>query len=471
MDKSNNVEQFINDPTGFFEESGYAAQHIPADELRDLQLGGLKLRFEALRDKVAVLKAVADKAEIEKIDHLDDAASLLFPHTVYKSYPISLLEKSRFDQLTKWLGRLTTVDVSKVDVSHCESIDDWLEALELQTDLRVLNSSGTTGAMSFLPRTAKESERHFRTIRMSLADAVDPEGKRNSSDDYYHVVYLGYSEGRGGMQRVQKGFAKYMAGSAERYHSLYTGRMSSDVMFLAARMRAAAARGETLTLNISPALKARRAEFEEGQKNVGVALSKLFDELIVNLQDERVFLFGTSSHVYDIAREGLSRGLRNVFAPGSIVHTGGGAKGVVLPPDWEKQVEEFAGVPRLINSYGMSELMSHNYLCDFDRYHFQPWLIPYILEPDDGTPLPREGVQTGRAAFFDLAASAYWGGFVSGDEVTIDWTQCKCGRTTPHIAKTIQRYSEKKGGDDKISCAAADEAHSSAADFLISAMN
>jgi hypothetical protein len=305
---------------------------------------------------------------------------------------------------------------------------------------------------------------------MTLADAVDPEGRRNASDDFYHVVYLGYPIGRSGLHRVQQGFATYMAGSPERYHSLYAGRMSSDVMFLAARMRAAAARGEALTLNISPALKARRAEFEESQRNVGAALAKLFNELIVNLQNERVFLFGTSNHVYEIAREGLSRGLKNVFAPGSIIHTGGGAKGVVLPADWEKQVEAFAGVPRLINVYGMSELMSNNYLCDFDRYHFQPWLIPYVLDPDDGTPLPREGVQTGRAAFFDLAASAYWGGFVSGDEVSIDWTPCKCGRTTPHIAKALQRYSDKKGGDDKISCAAADEAHESAADFLLSAL-
>jgi hypothetical protein len=240
-------------------------------------------------------------------------------------------------------------------------------------------------------------------------------------------------------------------------------------MFLAARMRAAAARGESPVLNISPALKARRAEFEESQKNVGAALSNLFNELIVTLQNKRVFLFGTTGHVYEIAREGLSRGLKNVFAPGSIVHTGGGAKGAVLPADWEAQIQEFSGVPKIINSYGMSELMAANYLCELDRYHIQPWLIPFILEPDDGTPLPREGVQTGRAAFFDLAASAYWGGFVSGDEVTIDWTPCKCGRTTPHIAKTVQRYSEKKGGDDKISCAAADEAHGSAADLLLTA--
>lgn len=472
MDFSNSVEFFINDPASYFDHSGHAAQHVPPDELYDLQLAGLKKRFSDLRDRIPVLTAVADKANIHEITKLDDAAALLFPHTVYKSYPISLLEKSRFDQLTKWLSRLTTVDLTIVDLSGINTIDDWLEALELQTELRVLNSSGTSGTMSFLPRTLKECNRHFSTIRMSLDDAAvaaDPTGERTAADEFYHLVYLGYAEGRGGIQRVLKGFIKYIAGSEERFTPLYQGRMSSDVMFLAARMRAATARGEMLTLNISPALKARRAEFEESQKNVGTALTKLFNETIENLQGKRVFLFGTTNHVYEIAREGLSRGLKHVFAPGSIVHTGGGAKGAVLPSDWEEQIQEFSGVPKLINSYGMSELMSANYLCERDRYHLQPWLIPFVLEPDEGTPLPREGVQTGRAAFFDLAASAYWGGFVSGDEVTIDWTPCKCGRTTPHISKFVQRYSDKKGGDDKISCAAADEAHGSAADFLISA--
>ena len=52
---------------------------------------------------------------------VEDAARLLFPHTVYKSYPPALLEKNRFDRMTQWLGRLTTVDLSGDDVKLLQS--------------------------------------------------------------------------------------------------------------------------------------------------------------------------------------------------------------------------------------------------------------------------------------------------------------------------------------------------------------
>jgi hypothetical protein len=50
--------------------------------------------------------------------------------------------------------------------------------------------------------------------------------------------------------------------------------------------------------------------------------------------------------------------------------------------------------------------------------------------------------------------------------VTAHWTACPCGRTSPHIERGIERYSEKQGGDDKITCAASDDAHRAALEFL-----
>ena len=76
---------------------------------------------------------------------------------------------------------------------------------------------------------------------------------------------------------------------------------------------------------------------------------------------------------------------------------------------------------------------------------------------------------TGRAAFFDLAAETRWGGFISGDEITVNWEdECPCGRKSQFIEGTIERYSDKRGGDDKISCAATENAHKEAMDFLTS---
>ena len=77
----------------------------------------------------------------------------------------------------------------------------------------------------------------------------------------------------------------------------------------------------------------------------------------------------------------------------------------------------------------------------------------------------------GLAAFYDLLAETYWGGFVSGDEITVNWTDpCPCGQTTVHIARQVERYGLQRGGDDKISCAAAADAHDAALRYLTDAL-
>jgi hypothetical protein len=53
---------------------------------------------------------------------------VLYNHTVFKSYPMSLLEKNRFDLLTRWFDRLTPIDLSHFDAAKCEGIDDWMTA-------------------------------------------------------------------------------------------------------------------------------------------------------------------------------------------------------------------------------------------------------------------------------------------------------------------------------------------------------
>ena len=119
----------------------------------------------------------------------------------------------------------------------------------------------------------------------------------------------------------------------------------------------------------------------------------------------------------------------------------------------------------------MSEVMAGNKLCAEDRFHIEPWAILFVLDPDTGAPLPREGIQTGRAAFYDLLAETYWGGFVSGDEITVNWTDpCPCGKTTVHMARQVERYGLQHGGDDKISCAAAADAHDAALRYLTDAL-
>jgi hypothetical protein len=114
----------------------------------------------------------------------------------------------------------------------------------------------------------------------------------------------------------------------------------------------------------------------------------------------------------------------------------------------------------------MSESISQLPGCDHGNYHPLPHHIPFILDPDTGNPLPRTGQQTGRYAFYDLLAESYWGGFLTGDEVTGIWGDCPCGREGLYIHPTIARFSDKSGEDDKITCAGAADAHERALEFL-----
>jgi hypothetical protein len=44
---------------------------------------------------------------------------------------------------------------------------------------------------------------------------------------------------------------------------------------------------------------------------------------------------------------------------------------------------------------------------------------------------------------------------------------CACGRQGPYLESTIRRFSEAQGGDDKINCAGAPEAHDRAMEYLL----
>jgi hypothetical protein len=195
----------------------------------------------------------------------------------------------------------------------------------------------------------------------------------------------------------------------------------------------------------------------------------LFMDRLAELRGQRVMMFGTLSVFYDMAVAAEARGLVGMFAPDSLIAMGGGNKGRDLPDGWEETLFRFLGRP-VRNSYGMTE-MSGGALraCDQGHYHLPPWVIPFLLDPESGEQAPRHGTHRGRFGFFDTMAGSYWGGFLSGDEVTLQWGDeepCGCGRSGPFLHPAIRRYSDKEGGDDKVTCAGAPEAQDRAIDFL-----
>ncbi len=460
--------RMANDPPAYFGYSAKAAHELPRAEIEAMQLAALQDRFASLNGRVAVLTAAAGEQGITGFARLDDGARLLFPHTVYKSYPVSLLERNRFDQMTKWLSRLTAVDLSGAEVSGCDGIDAWLAALEASTGLSVTHSSGTSGTMTFLPRTSDGYRIMSEVFGMTSRDFNGLDDSPEARYEPWHTFYLGFKGGRSHAGRAGGWAYDNFAHDPEYFHTLYDADMSSDVMFMAARVRLADARGELLQLQISPALRARQEEFEATQRNAANALDRIFDQLLA-LRGERVYVGGMNGALTQLAEKGLAMGQRHLFEGNCVVQCGGGAKGGKLPDNWEELCLEFTGAKRIGQYYGMTEVTMITSKCEQGHYHVPPWVITYVLDPQTGEVFERDGVRTGRAGFFDLVPQSHWGGFATGDEITVDWSPCSCGRTTVHIHPQIQRLSEKDGGDDKITCAAADDAHAAAIDFLVQA--
>jgi hypothetical protein len=439
-----------------------ALHGLPRQTVEPLQVQALVHRYEQLRPSVAALDSLATRQGVDQVDSLETAAPLLFDHRVYKSYPVSLVEKRQFDRLTAWLGRLTTHDLSAIPLDGVNSVDTWLGRLD-EHGMIMLHSTGTTGKLSFLPRSQAE----WRGWKPAFFESVKAASGVDFRTDPMPTFYPGYRFGHTTGTKMQRIFGEETAAGEAGRHVLYDYAISSDLLSLAARLRTAEERGEVDKLDIDPQLLEEQKKLIEAGRRREQDLELWFKKLAEEFRGQRVRIDGVSADLIRLALKGQAEGIKCDFAPGSVLFTSGGLKGLKdPPPDWEGLLKDFFGVERLSSIYGMTECMGTAPLCSAGYYHFFPYTIPLLLDPDGGV-MPREGVQTGRFAFFDLLAESYWAGFITGDRITIHWDEdCDCGWKSPRLTRSIARFSELEGGDDKISCAGTEEAYSEFMDYV-----
>jgi hypothetical protein len=277
----------------------------------------------------------------------------------------------------------------------------------------------------------------------------------------------GYRYGHQMMAKQGMLFGNETAGGDSYRHTLYDYRISSDLLSLAGRMQAAEQRGELDQLQLDPKVLEERKQLIEASRNREVDLERWFSKLANEFRGERVLIGGTSADMVRLAMKGKEEGVVVDFAAGSVMAVGGGFKGFTnAPENWQDLLKDFFGIDRLASFYGMSELMGASPVCSAGVYHIAPYTIPIVLD-EDVKPLPAEGVQTGRLAFYDLLVETYWGGFISGDRVTITFDDdCSCGFRSPRIHPDIKRFSELAGGDDKITCAGTAKAYEDFMDYV-----
>lgn len=437
---------------------------MPASEVADIQLAGIRKRFADLRPKLPALDKLAGEQGIDEINSINEAASLLFKHSVYKSYPLSLIEKNRYDRLTAWLQNLTTADLTGVDTDGLQSMDEWLDALLRDAGVRILHSTGTSGKLSFLPRGPVDGEATVRFLQLGLQAIGEGD---IAGLETVPLIYMGHRHGYSAYNAtIDSVVSELFKGDESMLLTLYPGRLSADVLSLAGRLSAASNRGGLGRDQISPALLARREQFVEEQKQAPQLRRAFYDKLFERMRGQRIVMTGNWLMYHEMMEAGRERGVSGIFAPDSRITCAGGTKGKKLPDGFKDDISEFLGISDIPESYGMSEMTTFLSKCPAGKYHALPWMVIYLLDPETGEPAPREGTHTGRFGAIDLYYQARWGGILSGDRVTVTYGRCNCGRDGPFVDDDICRFSEIEGGDDKITCAGAPEAHDKALDFL-----
>lgn len=360
------------------------------------------------------------------------------PHTIYKSYDTAWLAAGDFARMTQWLQILTTVDLGDPkDAAQCITIDSWLDWLEAEKGLDVTHSTGTMGRLSFVPRAKTEAEASFPLGMQGFAEWWAEIGTK------FHVVWVGTSGGRSGLQKAAARWRKFGTPSPDAYASLFEYDLGADYEFYVAQARKARAGGELRLPQPTTYVEERLIEAERRQADRPQYFNQLLDTLDSSMRGKRTLVLGGIRAVAELADAGLKRGLEGIFEQGSVLYTAGGLKGRDPVPQYAATLRRFMGTDRFYDAYGMSEMNSGLLSCQESRFHAPEWLDVRVLDPANGWKLlPRTGTQEGRGAFFDHSVTSCPGGLVSSDHIVVSYDPCKCGRTTPHVSPDIKRLQD-----------------------------
>jgi hypothetical protein len=460
-------DRFAEDPLCILDYPAAFIETIDPADLADAQLAIAQRKFAAAVEHIEMVRQLADRNEVKAITEFDDLIPVSYNHETFKSYPQSWLEAGDFKRLTRWLGKLCAADVSQVDASSCELIEDWMTVLKAQSSIDLQISAGADGKSAFMPRSHEEWALLQRLSLWGLQTAKDANGQSlamRPGVDRVPLIYLGARRGARSMSRFldfyEETFGEGLVDTLTEYND-------SDLLSLAGRIKEASKKGEAGQVQINPQLLAQKDKIALINMDQPQRMEALMDRLLNDYRGKRIICQGTMQMFYDLAMRFRERGVKGAYTADSVFLSGSGFANGVEPPNWRADVAETFGIPEtsVRMGYGMQEALWSAPLCSHDKYHLPLTMIPFVLDEINDQPLPRTGRQEGRFAFFNLLAGASWGGYMTGDHVTMTWDTCGCGRKGPHLDRAISKITDKQG--DKVSCAGTADALEEATEFLL----
>lgn len=417
-------------------------------ETEALQLAAVRELFETRVDQVSLLKRRADDAGMRELRGHADLVPLLFPHTAYKSYPQSFVDRGQWQRLLKWLAAVSTAALDDVDLSGVQNIDDWVDRL-WQAGHEVMATSGTSGKCSFLNRSRADRDTQRRYLAQVMGGFV---GLRPNADRAVFQLFPPSGPNNGVLSAQLNA---ELWGRPGDIHFLGDEPLRISEISRAAVLRQRMRDGQATPDEI--------AASEAASRDKAARLQATLDALIERILERRrepLFVAAPWALHWQIVERARARGIADgEFDGRTLVAAGGGTKGAVLPDDYEAQINRFYGAVRRPKNYGMTEMLLLWPRCEAQRYHQPAGVIGLLLDDSGERLLPREGRVQGRFAFVDLALEGRWGGVISGDRVTMDFAEtCACGRRGPTLLEPIERHAPP-GQDDHIGCAGTIDAY------------
>lgn len=421
-------------------------RNAPAN-LRELQLEALRERFIEKRQQMAILDRRAKDAGIDEIRTLDDVVPLLFTHTNYKSYPESFIDNQQWGHLNLWLQTLTSQPVTGIDIEGITGVDDWITR-HADAGHHLFASSGTSGKCSFLNQTEADVALATKAYEQSF---LGQWGEHKPNHEHCGFVFFPPAGVHRLCQPNNYFFHEWISAPGE-CHFISNQRLRAEPGIRAGQLRRAIAAGTALPEDIA-AFEAENAE----RAKVMAADFKAFMDLIYERRDKPLAFGIMWPQAFQLVQEMRARGVKaGEFHPETRFCMGGGIKGVVLPDDYREQIFNFFQLPaeNYFNTYAMVEMTGMSiYSHKLNAYALPPWIVPLVLDKTAEKLLnPKEGgLVEGRMAFFDLLTDARWGGLISGDKVTVDFTS-EDGFVGP-LVRSVARYQDLEEGEDKLTCA------------------
>ncbi|MET0181116.1 MAG: hypothetical protein ABW194_11645, partial [Novosphingobium sp.] len=411
----------------------------------DVEAFWLEAARRRLARQAARIPSVAEMlgaTDPDSLTSLDQFIPFLFDEDAYKTYDPAWLERQDYAALTAWMGRYTANDYSAVDMAGCASLTEWCRRIQDQTGDMISHSSGTSGTLSFVPRSRADQDL-FGDALMWNFQSQAPGARREFFAGEPNDVAL-FSTSPRHMFRITSGIFDALERRYGMTVRAFEATQPPEFAIAQARIRRAERQGRPEALADDPIVARFRHAVEEWNATAAERMSAWVTDLVENFRDRRVIVQGSFDLAWAIVLEFKARGIESAFGSGSILSVIGGIKdGSTLPADWQEQLKATLGLTDDSYSmgWGMSEINGGLRQCPGGKLHFGPHIVPFVLEPGTRQPKPRQGVQTGQLALLDLVSEDNWGGMVSGDAATVHWDGgCGCGRTGPFMdPATIHR--------------------------------